>query len=325
MSPRYTPTSPSFSYGYTPMSPTYRPTSPISCQSYAPVSLPYFAPSDALPEPLPTLEQVLSCQDFLAHPNAYLYKRVSIVRIGKFVAKYGKDVRSVEGETMLLVKSTTAVPVPEVYAIYTFGEDDEMTMLITEFVEGLPLGDYLESMTVEQVDNIQKQLTAQMDILRCIPAQGYYGAIGRRPFIDPYSSEEYGPYDEYTDFNTAWFGIYFPHNDTKRFTDIKKFFTISFECIATAKRHTYPVFTHGDLHEENIIVRSCGTPVIIDYETAGFYPAYHERLVMQNNRCPLDILSEEFSDECEMEIDARNAWNKAERERESDDFINLDY
>ncbi|KAK5629049.1 hypothetical protein RRF57_004764 [Xylaria bambusicola] len=290
-----------------------------------PMSLPYFSPSDLLPEPLPTLEQVLSCENFLAPPKAYLHKRMSIVRIGKFVAKYGKDVRSVEGETMLFVKLSTTVPVPEVYAIYKFGDDDEMTMIITEFVEGISLGSCLEFMSVEEVNDVQKQLTAQMDKLRCIPAPSYYGALGRRPLLDPYTAEEFGPFDKFTDFNKVWFDIFFPHNDTKRFTDIKKFFTISFECITSAKGHTHPVFTHGDLHEQNVIVRPCGTPVIIDYESAGFYPVYHEKLVLQSNNCPLDFLREEFPDECEMGIDARNAWNKAEREREFDDLTSLDY
>ncbi|KAI0970617.1 hypothetical protein F4678DRAFT_473059 [Xylaria arbuscula] len=36
------------------------------------------------------------------------------------------------------------------------------------------------------------------------------------------------------------------------------------------------VFTHGDLHPSNIIVRDGRIAAIIDWELAGFYPEYHE-------------------------------------------------
>ena len=282
--------------------------------SYTPISLPYFAPSDTLPEPLPTLEEALSCTEFLAIPNCYHHKRCTVVRVNNhFVAKFGEDVRSIEAETILFVKEHTTVPVAKVYAIYKFGEDDRMTMIISEFIEGLNLADCIVSMPPEDIHLIKEKLREQTDDLRRIPAPGYYGAIGQRPLFDSYLAKEFGPFEEFEDFNRAWHDIFFPSVPGKRFADVKKFFTVSFECIATAKGHTNPVFTHGDLHEGNIIVRGDGTSVIIDFEASGFYHAYHERLQHQNNSCyQLDFLSEEFLDECDMQVDAQSAWNRAE-------------
>ena len=37
-----------------------------------------------------------------------------------------------------------------------------------------------------------------------------------------------------------------------------------------------PVFTHGDLQRKNIIVKTDGTVVIIDWESAGWFPGFWE-------------------------------------------------
>ncbi|KAI3334177.1 kinase-like domain-containing protein [Ustulina deusta] len=282
--------------------------------SYTPVPLPYFAPAHTLPAPLPTLEEVLSSTRFLAPPlHPYATKRMNIVRVSKyFVAKYGEDVTSIEGENMLFVKQHTTIPVPQVYAIYTFGEGK--TMLITEFIRGSTLEKCMIRMSPEHLDPIMEQLRAQIDELRRIPAPDYYGSIGRRPFLDPYTARRYGPFDTITDFISAFFDTLFPPKGTQRFDDIKKFFSASLESIATAQGHIHPVFSHGDLHELNIIVQRDGTPRIIDYETSGFYPAYHEYLMTQVLHCQFDILSEKFPDEDQIDLDLRRAWYRAERD-----------
>ncbi|KAI1361317.1 kinase-like domain-containing protein [Xylaria arbuscula] len=297
--------------------------------SYNPITLPYYAPSETLPEPLPTLEEILSSKRFLMDPGNLQYKRCTTVRVhSSFVAKFGEDVRSIEAETMLFVKENTKIPVPEVYAIYKFGKNDKMTMIIQECIEGFSIADCMEFWEPGEVESIKEKLTAQTDELRAISALGYYGAIGRRPLFDPYKAVEFGPFDNFRDFNRAWQNIFFPPDRKgKRFADVRKFFAISFECIATAKGHIKPVFTHCDLHEGNILVKSDGTPVIIDYEAAGFYPAYIERLQQQNNSSfQLDFLREKFHDECEIQFDAQTAWQRAESEDSLErlSYINYD-
>ncbi|KAI1424127.1 kinase-like domain-containing protein [Xylaria sp. FL1777] len=279
--------------------------------SYTPITLPYFAPAHTLPAPLPTLEEVLSSTDFLSFQIPNLSKQVS--RVGKhFVAKYGAQVRSVEGETMLFIQQHTTIPIPQVYAIYTFGEGK--TMIIMEFIEGKTIDRCIMTIDRTSFGIAMERLRAQVDELRRIPAPNYYGSIGRQPLFECYHSCEYGPFDNIKDFITANYDTWFPRKETQRFTDLKKFFTTSLECIATGKEHINPVFTHGDLHEQNVIIRSDGTPFMIDFEESGFYPAYYEHLVTAMANCQFDCLSEKFPDECAIIMDCRTAWHKAEHE-----------
>ncbi|KAI0455955.1 kinase-like domain-containing protein [Xylaria acuta] len=297
--------------------------------SYTPINLPYFAPAHVLPAPLPTLNQVLSSKDYLVSPVSSLYgKELCVVRIGEhFVAKYGKSVRSIEAENMLFVKEHTTIPIPQVYAIYTFAEN---TMIIMDFIKGNTLQDCMSTMNSQQLDAVRKQLKAQVDQLRRILAPDYYGSIGQRPLLDAFTGRKYGPFDNFTDMVSTSFDLAFGPRNAQRFADIKKFFSISLECVSTALGHAYPVFTHGDFHEENVIVQPNGTPCIIDYEVAGFYPSYHERLSAELLASRFGFL-EEYPHELQIAADAQIAWNKAsmeepnsEAESESDSESEID-
>ncbi|KAI3325912.1 kinase-like protein [Xylariaceae sp. AK1471] len=288
--------------------------------SDTPLELPYFAPSHILPAPLPNPHQILSSRDFLT-PITGLYgtRGQVVVRVGEhFIVKYGKNVKQLEGENMLFVKKYTTIPVPQLYAMKTYDEDK--TMLIMENIKGITLRDYMRTMTPTQLQSIGAQLRAQLNELRRIPVPvpGYYGSLGHRPLYDIYRNREYGPFDTVTEAITANFKMMLPPRTSRRFTDIIKFFAGSFELVATALGHTHPVFSHADLHEENILVRPDGTPVIIDYETAGFYPAYHEYLNATLLDDEIDFL-DKFPEEHMILTDAYHAWEKAENEEPDDD------
>jgi hypothetical protein len=53
-----------------------------------------------------------------------------------------------------------------------------------------------------------------------------------------------------------------------------------------------PVSTHGDVRTDNIMVKKDSTGYvvtgIIDWEDSGFYPAYHECLVLTRTLSPVD-------------------------------------
>ncbi|KAI0878162.1 kinase-like domain-containing protein [Hypoxylon argillaceum] len=286
--------------------------------SYTPITLPYFAPADELPASLPTLEEVLSSTNFLVEPFNLTTRHMRVVRVGEhFVAKYGKSVKSLEGENMLFVKQHTTIPVPQVYAIYTFGEGE--TMLIMEYIVGIPLERCLASWELRRLEPIREQLRAQVNELRQIPAPSYYGSLGRRPLTDFYRDCEYGPFDNFTNLVDKTFELMFSPRNAQRFADMRKFFSVSFDCISTALGHAHPVFTHGDLHENNVIIRPDNTPVLIDWEVAGFYPAYHERLTAELLIVQFDFLDEKFPLEQEIIGDAEGAWYKAIREESHSD------
>ncbi|GAW21041.1 hypothetical protein ANO14919_105540 [Xylariales sp. No.14919] len=282
--------------------------------SYTPITLPYFAPAYMLPASLPTLEQALSVTDyFTPPPYTAIYDEVNVVRVGEhFIAKYGKKVRSIEGENMLFVQQHTTIPVPQVYAIYQFGEGE--TMIIMEFIKGATLQDHLGTVGLEKSNSVREKLRAQINELRQIPAPNYYGALGRRPFWDVYRGSEFGPFDSFDDCVMSNLDQLFGIKLVQPFIDIKKFFSASCVAISTALEHNHPVFTHGDLHERNIIVRSDGTPVIIDYEVSGFYPSFYEAIVSGILDCEFDFLDEKFEEERAIIRDCHEAWIDAEIE-----------
>ncbi|KAI1186580.1 kinase-like domain-containing protein [Nemania serpens] len=285
--------------------------------SYTPVTLPYFAPAHTLPAPLPTLEEALSSPEFLKRPyydrdelNTY------VARVGEhFIVKYGKAVNSIEGENMLFVKQHTTILVPAVYAMYTYDDDDgEKTMIIMEFIQGLLLNDFKYMLNSESTRAIIAQLRAQVNQLRQIPAPAYYGTLGHRPFTDCYSGRKYGPFDSFADLVDSAFDTAYPPEDSEHLAEVKKFFRGSLYSVATALGHSAPVFTHSDIHEENVVVRPDGTPVIIDYQLAGFYPTYHEYVVSRELNRFHPFLDEEFPREREIIDDAIYALIKADHE-----------
>ncbi|KAI0107184.1 kinase-like domain-containing protein [Nemania sp. FL0031] len=279
--------------------------------SYTPITLPYFAPAGALPAPLPTHEEVLASTDILLYPTAIIGKTVA--RVGQhFIAKYGKDVKSIEGENMLFISRNTTIPVPKLYAMYTFGEDE--TMIIMEFVAGKTLADCLPSMSAIRIKDIKEKLEAQVNELRRIPAPGYYGALGRRPLTDFYWNQEFGPFDNVADFTKNYFDMKFSSGEGKPYDEIKRFCAARLKGVATALGHSHPVFSHGDLHDANIIVRYDDTPVIIDYELAGFYPAYHEAIALGLSDCCFNFLDEEFYEELNIILDSEDMWDRARGE-----------
>ncbi|TRX97184.1 hypothetical protein FHL15_001978 [Xylaria flabelliformis] len=286
--------------------------------SYTPINLPYFAPSHVLPAPLPTLDEVLSSSNYLTPPVNFDDTQLCVVRIGEhFVAKYGQFVQCIEAENMLFVKQHTTIPVPKVYAVYTF---DDKTMIIMEFIEGKTLDSSI--MSPQEFDAVGEQLKDQLNQLRQIPAPDWYGSIGRRPLLDISSGRQYGPFDNISDMIRIYFDQEFGGGEcTGKFAQVKISFRTTLESVSTALEHAYPVFSHGDLYGRNILIQPNGIPCIIDWELAGFYPSYHERLNSEELASKLNFL-DEYPQELQISINALQAWANAimEEEELGDDF-----
>ncbi len=78
-------------------------------------TVPYFAPTDELPELLPSREAIAAADVCYADTESG-----RIVRVGQhYVVKYGSEVSLIEGQTILFVAAALpAVSVPKVYALY---------------------------------------------------------------------------------------------------------------------------------------------------------------------------------------------------------------
>ncbi|KAI1200295.1 kinase-like domain-containing protein [Nemania serpens] len=262
---------------------------------------------------LPTLKEIVSSTDILKKP---FYDRdptsTYVARVGEhFIAKYGLGVNSLEGDNMLFVKRHTTIPVPEVYAMFTYGGNK--TVIIMEFIEGLLMSDFKFTLK-DSMRPIVAQLRAQVNQLRQIPIPGpnYYGCLGRRPFIDCYNGCKSGPFNSFADLVDSAFDTEYPPRNSEHLADVKKLHRGRLYSTATELGHSHPVFSHGDIHEENVIVRPDNTPVIIDYQLAGFYPAYHEYVASRELNTFHPFLDEEFPQERQIIDDGIYALKSAD-------------
>lgn len=99
--------------------------------------IPFFARSSRLPATLPTPEAIESCKKVIKEG----YGR-RIIQFGQhFIVKHGTRVSVMEGQNLLYVKKTEAVPIPEVYALYTrINLDGRLaTYIIMEYIPGKTL------------------------------------------------------------------------------------------------------------------------------------------------------------------------------------------
>ncbi|KJZ70457.1 hypothetical protein HIM_10159 [Hirsutella minnesotensis 3608] len=240
--------------------------------------LPFFAPESRLPIPLPSPQDIERSGVVL---HEYTGRRV--VRFSNyFVIKYGLNVSLTEGENMLFVRQTQSFPAPEVFALFSVESADgrRVNYIIMENVVGDRLDVIWPRLGSAEKGRIAHQLRLQIDTLRSLPAPGYFGCIGRRPFEE--SMFWTAPDDDLDDGTVNG-----PFDTESKLNDAlvqKYLYSSGLDHKAEYYRRVLPlvlgghsiVFTHGDLQRKNIILKENGEPVVIDWETAGWYPAYWE-------------------------------------------------
>ncbi|KAL2888497.1 kinase-like domain-containing protein [Ceratocystis lukuohia] len=231
--------------------------------------------SQNYPIPLPTPNDMDSSEVFPSKPGARL---VGIQQ--KFVMKFGVKVQPIEAHNMLYVAKFTTVPVPKVYAIYQCQEKQSViTYIVMQYVQGTTLLNLWGSLDQARKTSIANTLRAYFDQLRQLKHPGLIGNIDGGPLLD----------DMFL--------------STQDINDIKGSFATKDELIdciiriyslVTGERMAYktqyyqhilptvlcgsgtPIFTHNDFQRNNIIVQDDGVPVIIDWESVSWYPAYWE-------------------------------------------------
>jgi hypothetical protein len=145
-------------------------------------TLPYFAPADTLPAPLPTVAEILASERWLK-PNVGV-EGSNVVRVGEhFVVKYGKTAHLQEGENVLFVAQLTSIPVATVYALF-HDEDTDKNFIVQEYVPGKDLNKLWKDIDETGKEAITTQLRRQMDELRSLPSPGYFGGIWGQPARD---------------------------------------------------------------------------------------------------------------------------------------------
>lgn len=183
---------------------------------------------------------------------------------------------------MLLVRETGSVPVPEVFALYSIenSEGRNVNYIIVENISGHGLDTIWARLDSSEKSKISRQLRTHFNTLRDLPSPGYFGCIGRQPFEEsmfwtaPEDGIEdgviSGPFESESTLNDALIRKYVYNSGL----DYKASYYR--RVLPVVLRNHRSVFTHGDLQRKNIILKEDGTAVVIDWESAGWYPEYWE-------------------------------------------------
>jgi tRNA A-37 threonylcarbamoyl transferase component Bud32 len=202
-----------------------------------------------------------------------------IIRKGDFVIKYGVDVSAIEAENAMYVAQSTTVPVPKVFAIYQTQEEESRTFIVMEHVAGSSLITLWSGLDDATKVATAKTLRTYFDQLRQLKHRGYFGNINGGPPLDGLyvaataSHEISGSFSTEDEFIDSIIRVYRLEGGD-RSTHRAQYYQ---RCLPKVLRgHGAPVFSHGDLQRKNIMLQPDGKPVLIDWEAAGWYPAYWE-------------------------------------------------
>ncbi|KAI0466163.1 kinase-like protein [Xylaria cf. heliscus] len=198
------------------------------------------------------------------------------------LVKYGSAVSLAEAEAMDFVSSHTSIKCPKVIGAYVL---DDKGYIIMSYEQGKLLPDFWEQASDEDKETVIGHLQRYLTEMRNIKGD-YVGGFNRSPCIAGeflWDSQDvdykYGPYPDEHGFNDGIMEAVlrsspWPPNTDPESVGYNNNYTTR-QLVHSLRGHEI-VFTHGDLNDGNIIIRDDLTVVIIDWCTAGFYPAYWE-------------------------------------------------
>ncbi|PWY77277.1 phosphotransferase enzyme family protein-like protein [Aspergillus sclerotioniger CBS 115572] len=206
------------------------------------------------------------------------------------IVKYGPGVRLAEAEAMHLVSTHTSIPIPKLFSAYSlYGT----CYIIMSDEKGEPFSKYWDRNSERKRQNILGQLQDYVAQMRSMKGD-FIGGINLSPckgsiFIASsfeYDDEDYsyGPYaseEQFTEGIVQALQDRLPSHLLDEPADPdSNFWNTEYTIYQTVRQlptmgHTI-VFTHGDLHPGNMLVRSDGTVVILHWDHAGYWPDYWE-------------------------------------------------
>jgi hypothetical protein len=171
-----------------------------------------------------------------------------------------------------------------------------------EFIEGYTLGEKVwVGLTENDQDIIISKIAEQLQLLRAIPSQGYYGRVNYQSFGPTMSimrtrgTEMHGPYDTYHDFIEAMYrSAELRQADCSKspnFHAVEIEFLSRFKAILGGSKGYKPVLTHMDPKLQNIIARPIlgdggdikdWEVVFVDWEAFGWLPEFLQILRLED-------------------------------------------
>ncbi|KAJ5196300.1 hypothetical protein N7449_006779 [Penicillium cf. viridicatum] len=172
--------------------------------------------------------------------------------------------RPQEGETLRFIAANPTIPVPKVHDIRW--EDGKVVALVIDYIPGKRLDESWDTLDSSQKLSIADELHSYMNQLRELKGN-YIGAVGRgKAIVRNISSIERRPFDTEQEFNDFILG-----DIVEIAPDMLRHYAKS----ALMDNHEI-VFTHSDFAPRNIMVEGGRVTAIMDWEYAGWYPAYWE-------------------------------------------------
>lgn len=257
------------------------------------VPIPFYAPPNSLPEELPSWEEIEAAT---SGKTLLSDKRTrKIVRVRKFIVKYGVQVDFLEGQTLLfLQRNKSRLPslrIPRVYAMFHNANFDR-DVIIVECLEGWDtLQDVWHELSVREKTSIAMKLRNGIEEMRSLPSPipGGYCSVGLGPIPDNFfwkpnnQKQISGPFQTEEEWLRGM-GEVLSYVETLK---PSRSAFLSRSMTSVLKGHP-PVFTHGDLQRKNIMITkqaNDNTAIqnsfeyqvsLVDWEFAGWYPSYWE-------------------------------------------------
>jgi aminoglycoside phosphotransferase len=172
---------------------------------------------------------------------------------------------------MRLLASKTSVPVPRVDRV---GQRGDSGYILMSQIEGEPLADVWTSLPPNARASIIQDLRGYIHEWRALRGD-YYGALGHQPCQDIFfkhfpmrqkSKIDYGPYKTRSEYNA---GIKSALQMSRPPGTIDKRDEALLHRIRSLKDPII-VFTHGDFHLDNILVKEGKIFSILDWGTSGY-------------------------------------------------------
>ncbi|KAH6850630.1 hypothetical protein B0I37DRAFT_428854 [Chaetomium sp. MPI-CAGE-AT-0009] len=246
-------------------------------------TLPYFAPAELLPAPLPTVPELL------AHARAHNVGPKG----GEIPSRFGEHFGIIvgqhsllqEGENMLFVQQSTNVPVPKLYALF-HDEKTGYNFLIQEWIPGQKLRTAWKNLDTDQKRAAALQVHRHVDELRSIPSPDYYGGLWGQPPLDMHFNAHYlappehleqiisGPHEteeKWTSAMMCCFELRAPYNWPNLYE-----LPVKQRLYQSVFQGHPSVFTHTKLCTDNLVLREDGTVVMVNWRRSGWYPSYWE-------------------------------------------------
>ena len=184
------------------------------------------------------------------------------------VVKYGRVGLS-EAASMRFISSSTSIPVPEVLCAF---QHRDQTYIVMERIDGDMLGSGWVKRSAASKAKLLAQLTDMIQEMRKIPPpqDGAVSSVDGGSLFDCRLSNpltHFGPFRSVQDFHRylRYDVNYHPNNDP----DIDK--------LVAFHGRDWPLrFSHCDLSSLNVLARGDKIVAILDWETAGWFPAYWE-------------------------------------------------